>query len=374
MDIANSRGRVARAVVSGLLGSSLGAFIPAALAVADQPPGPASQASLTGRIAAQNDRLRSLAAEYQQAQAHDQQVVDLVGATQATLAADVRRVASLRALLRRQAVMAFTEQGATNPTEELLVQRAADAAVSEGFLSVTTDRIGHTVNSLHAASQALEAKRAQLQTVEAQDRASLGTLVADRQSLLAQLGQEESLLAKLRTSPPAGPPTSAGVSTVVPVPRQVSASSARPAPPTTASRTTVPLTTVPPTTVPATTAPPAPPPTAAPAPPPPPAPTAPMPPPTTASPPPAPPAAPATSSLANDFAELRQCESGDNYQIDTGNGFYGAYQFAESTWLSLGYTGFPNQAPPAVQDQAAERLQAEDGWAPWPACSALLGL
>lgn len=99
-----------------------------------------------------------------------------------------------------------------------------------------------------------------------------------------------------------------------------------------------------------------------------------MPPPTTASPPPAPPAAPATSSLANDFAELRQCESGDNYQIDTGNGFYGAYQFAESTWLSLGYTGFPNQAPPAVQDQAAERLQAEDGWAPWPACSALLGL
>ena len=74
------------------------------------------------------------------------------------------------------------------------------------------------------------------------------------------------------------------------------------------------------------------------------------------------------------WAELRQCESGDDYTIDTGNGFYGAYQFAEATWQGLGYPGFPNQAPPAVQDQAAEQLQALDGWAPWPGCSAKLGL
>lgn len=68
------------------------------------------------------------------------------------------------------------------------------------------------------------------------------------------------------------------------------------------------------------------------------------------------------------------CESSDNYQADTGNGFYGAYQFLESTWTALGYPGYPNQEPPAMQDQAAMRLQAMYGWGQWPACAAALGL
>ena len=74
------------------------------------------------------------------------------------------------------------------------------------------------------------------------------------------------------------------------------------------------------------------------------------------------------------WLDLRLCESGDNYAEDTGNGFYGAYQFALSTWWGLGYGGLPSDAAPAVQDQAAERLQAEAGWGQWPACSADLGL
>ncbi len=74
------------------------------------------------------------------------------------------------------------------------------------------------------------------------------------------------------------------------------------------------------------------------------------------------------------WAELRQCESGDNYTIDTGNGYYGAYQFSLATWQGLGYPGYPNQAPPAVQDQAAAQLQARSGWGQWPECSVKLGL
>jgi len=74
------------------------------------------------------------------------------------------------------------------------------------------------------------------------------------------------------------------------------------------------------------------------------------------------------------WLELRECESGDDYQADTGNGFYGAYQFAWSTWTELGYPGRPDDAPYWEQDQAAERLQALQGWGPWPACSAALGL
>ncbi len=90
-----------------------------------------------------------------------------------------------------------------------------------------------------------------------------------------------------------------------------------------------------------------------------------------------PPSQPATSisgpATPQQLLALRECESGNNYAANTGNGYYGAYQFAESTWLSLGYGGYPYQAPPATQDQAAEQLLARAGWGQWPACSALLG-
>jgi hypothetical protein len=79
-------------------------------------------------------------------------------------------------------------------------------------------------------------------------------------------------------------------------------------------------------------------------------------------------------SLSQDFAELRHCESGGDYQSNSGNGYYGAYQFALQTWLGLGETGLPSNAPPASQDAAAYLLYKRDGWHPWPACSALLGL
>jgi resuscitation-promoting factor RpfA len=77
---------------------------------------------------------------------------------------------------------------------------------------------------------------------------------------------------------------------------------------------------------------------------------------------------------AANFARLRQCESGGNYSINSGNGYYGAYQFSASTWRSLGFTGLPHQASAAVQDTAAAKLQAQQGWRPWPGCSRKLRL
>lgn len=74
------------------------------------------------------------------------------------------------------------------------------------------------------------------------------------------------------------------------------------------------------------------------------------------------------------WARLRQCESGGRYNISTGNGFYGAYQFLPRTWRGLGYPGMPHQAPPEMQDEAARKLQARSGWGQWPACSRRLGL
>jgi uncharacterized protein YabE (DUF348 family) len=62
--------------------------------------------------------------------------------------------------------------------------------------------------------------------------------------------------------------------------------------------------------------------------------------------------APLSTSLQQWLYTLRECESGGNYQDDTGNGYYGAYQFSEGTWERLGYSGLPSNAPPSTQDQA----------------------
>ncbi len=71
---------------------------------------------------------------------------------------------------------------------------------------------------------------------------------------------------------------------------------------------------------------------------------------------------------------LAQCESGGNWAINTGNGFYGGLQFTLGTWQGLGGTGLPSQASREEQIARAEALQARSGWGQWPACSAKLGL
>jgi hypothetical protein len=100
---------------------------------------------------------------------------------------------------------------------------------------------------------------------------------------------------------------------------------------------------------------------------------APAPPPAPPPPPPPPPAPVAGGPSPSQWAALRNCESGDDYQADTGNGYYGAYQFSLTTWQSLGYSGLPSAAPPAVQDAAAQQLYHQAGWSPWPVCSVQLG-
>lgn len=97
-------------------------------------------------------------------------------------------------------------------------------------------------------------------------------------------------------------------------------------------------------------------------------------------PPPAPVVAPASNPDA--FDRLAECESGGNYADNTGNGFYGAFQFEPGTWAgAVTRAGFPewagrlaSAAPPAVQRAAAVQLRGERGWQPWPACSRKLGL
>jgi nucleoid-associated protein YgaU len=86
-------------------------------------------------------------------------------------------------------------------------------------------------------------------------------------------------------------------------------------------------------------------------------------------------AAPAANAASTStWDAIAQCESGGNWAINTGNGYYGGLQFTLSTWQAFGGTGMPNQASKDTQIAVAERVLASQGWGAWPACSAKLGL
>ena len=81
----------------------------------------------------------------------------------------------------------------------------------------------------------------------------------------------------------------------------------------------------------------------------------------------------AADPSADDWYQLRMCESTNRYDINTGNGYYGAYQFDQATWNSVGGTGRPDQATAAEQDYRALILYRNRGWSPW-VCAGLVGL
>jgi len=67
---------------------------------------------------------------------------------------------------------------------------------------------------------------------------------------------------------------------------------------------------------------------------------------------------------------IAACESGGNPSTDTGNGFYGKFQFTQQTWESVGGSGNPAAASEAEQDRRAAMLYAREGSSPWPVCGA----
>ena len=74
------------------------------------------------------------------------------------------------------------------------------------------------------------------------------------------------------------------------------------------------------------------------------------------------------------WERLAQCESGGNWAINTGNGYYGGVQFSLGSWQAVGGQGYPHQNTKWEQIHRAEMLQARQGWGAWPACSRKLGL
>jgi LysM repeat protein len=82
--------------------------------------------------------------------------------------------------------------------------------------------------------------------------------------------------------------------------------------------------------------------------------------------------APASSGGVN-WSAIASCESGGNWSINTGNGFYGGLQFTEGTWLANGggqYAPSANLASPSQQIAVAQNVLASQGIGAWPVCGA----
>ncbi|MEU6280844.1 transglycosylase family protein [Streptomyces sp. NPDC047028] len=79
----------------------------------------------------------------------------------------------------------------------------------------------------------------------------------------------------------------------------------------------------------------------------------------------------ASAATASQWDTVAQCESGGNWSINTGNGYYGGLQFSASTWAAYGgtqYAAQANQATKAQQIAVAEKVLAAQGKGAWPVC------
>jgi hypothetical protein len=74
---------------------------------------------------------------------------------------------------------------------------------------------------------------------------------------------------------------------------------------------------------------------------------------------------------------VAECESGGDWHINTGNGYYGGLQFSQSTWERYGGLKYARRADLATREQqiaVAEKVLAAQGWGAWSICSSRYGL
>jgi nucleoid-associated protein YgaU len=79
----------------------------------------------------------------------------------------------------------------------------------------------------------------------------------------------------------------------------------------------------------------------------------------------------ASAATASEWDAVAQCESGGNWSINTGNGYYGGLQFSASTWAAYGGTQYAPTADKATKAQQiaiAEKVLASQGKGAWPVC------
>ncbi|MDX6361946.1 transglycosylase family protein [Streptomyces sp. NPDC058274] len=79
----------------------------------------------------------------------------------------------------------------------------------------------------------------------------------------------------------------------------------------------------------------------------------------------------ASAASTSEWDTVAQCESGGNWSINTGNGYYGGLQFSSSTWAAYGGTSYASTADQASKSQqiaVGEKVLAAQGKGAWPTC------
>ncbi|MEU0117257.1 transglycosylase family protein [Streptomyces bobili] len=84
----------------------------------------------------------------------------------------------------------------------------------------------------------------------------------------------------------------------------------------------------------------------------------------------------AAAADAGVWDRIARCESGGNWHINTGNGYYGGLQFSAPTWRAFGGAVYAPTADRATREQqiaVATKVQRSQGWGAWPTCSTRAG-
>jgi hypothetical protein len=307
----------------------------------------AQAAAIAGRVSAESSALSTIGEHYLAAVARYHADLATLASTHEALTRTTASIKQDRALVDGAAVEAYVASGAENAIGLYLANQPDRTTITNAYLGVATTEVNATIATLGRDRSALTAEEATEEAVTSLAAAALGESKQARDSALATLLSEQTTLSsvkgRLRALVQAQEVAAQREAEEKAAAAEAAAQAAAAA--AAASKTTT----------------------------------------TTPAPSPAgPPASSAISSirpttgppssLAADFAAIRRCEASGDYSLNTGNGYYGAYQFAYQTWIDLGESGLPSAAPPATQDAAAYRLYQRSGWASWPACAVITGL
>ena len=249
-----------------------------------------------------------------------------VARAEADLASAGRRQDEARRLLTAHAQAAYAGGGSVSFLAQMARSTVLDAGARRTYLRVVAGEDRQAIGRLQVAREDMEVRRRALEQARKAAAQRSAATVADLEGLEKAMGTQRALLTRVNGE----------LGTLVAAEqarRDAEAARLFQAPAAAAVVTAGPATTAAPRAGASTTAPP-----------------------TTAA-----ARLPSSASDEETFACIRQLESGNNYKSPGG----GAYQFQDGTWHSLGYTGSAQDYPPEVQDEAARKLKARDGWKPW---------
>ncbi|HEX3540050.1 MAG TPA: transglycosylase family protein [Acidimicrobiales bacterium] len=330
---------------------------------ADTSPAQGQVDALAAQVTIQAGVIRQLTEQLDQARLRVSTTSSRLASVTRQHEATVQNLAANRSVLLQQAVRAYMHGGVASQTESM--STSADVTLGQEYLQVASGDLTQTGDQLHQLELSLRGDEQQLQAAQQASASATGQLQALRTRALATAADEQvrlvGLQAQLDAKTKAAAAVSVGVgNTASPGSAAATATTgtgvAAVASPTKPTAQGLPVNNGLISVVQQAAGLPVATPVVKP------------------SPPPAPTVTGGGGNAGGVWLQLRTCESSDNYAENTGNGFYGAYQFSASTWTGLGYPGRPDQEPPAMQDAAAQKLQAIAGWGQWPACSAALGL